>query len=135
MIVADASLLANLLIPGLDWASAVPVLERDPDWRAPRLWQYEFKNTLTKYVRHGGLPKETAQRLLQEAMVVMKSGEQAAPAADALAIAIEYETSAYDAEYVALAQVLGAPLVTYDQKLAKAVSGLVVSPAGFISSR
>jgi predicted nucleic acid-binding protein len=60
MIVADASLLANLLIPGLDQASAEAVQQRDSDWRAPGLWSYEFRNVLLKYIRRGDLTQDQA---------------------------------------------------------------------------
>jgi predicted nucleic acid-binding protein len=135
MIIADASLLANLLIPGLDNASAESVQKIDSDWRAPRLWQYEFKNTLVKYLRAGAIAEEAAENLLFHSQQIMKGAEQEAPSKDALTIAAKHKISAYDAEYVALAQQLGSPLITYDRKLIKAALGIAVSPTDFIWHR
>ena len=41
-----------------------------------------------------------------------------------LAVAAEYAITGYDAQYVALAQSLNAPLITEDRKLRKAVPGI-----------
>jgi predicted nucleic acid-binding protein len=131
MIVADASLLANLLIPGLDHASAESVQKIDSDWRAPRLWQYEFKNTLIKYVRVRAITEQTAENLLFHSLQIMKGAEQDAPSKDALTIATTHKISAYDAEYLAIAQQLGIPLITYDRKLVKAAPGIAFLPADF----
>jgi hypothetical protein len=39
MIVADASLLAHLLIPSPESALAEDVYRKDPEWSAPVLWR------------------------------------------------------------------------------------------------
>ena len=41
-----------------------------------------------------------------------------------LAVAVEYAITGYDAQHVALAQSLNAPLITEDRKLRKAVPGI-----------
>ena len=50
----------------------------------------------------------------------------------ALTIATEYEVIGYDAQYVALAKSLNAPLVTEDRKLRQAALGITVFMQEFV---
>lgn len=51
----------------------------------------------------------------------------------ALAVAAKYAITGYDAQYVALAQSLSAPLITEDRKLRKAVPGIAFSMQEFFA--
>ena len=51
----------------------------------------------------------------------------------ALAVAAKYAITGYDAQYVALAQSLNAPLITEDRKLREAVSGIAFSMQEFLA--
>jgi predicted nucleic acid-binding protein len=51
----------------------------------------------------------------------------------ALAVAAQYAIIGYDAQYVALAQNLNAPLITEDRKLRNAVPGVAFSMQEFLS--
>ena len=134
MIVADASLLAHLLIPGLEAPLAESVLILDAEWRAPGLWRYELKNVLLKSVRARALSEAVAEDLMVRASRAMDGAEQDAPSAAVMATAHALAISAYDAEYVALAHELGVPLVTFDRKLAKAARGIALLPADFVAA-
>ncbi len=50
-----------------------------------------------------------------------------------LAVAAGYAITSYDAQYVALAQSLNAPLITEDRKLRDAVPGVAVSMREFLA--
>jgi predicted nucleic acid-binding protein len=63
----------------------------------------------------------------------MGSVWQDAPSSAVIASAAAHKISSYDAEYVALAQHLRVPLITYDQKLVRAAAGIALSPADFLS--
>jgi predicted nucleic acid-binding protein len=52
MIVADANLLAYLLIEGDLTDEVRAVLRKDGEWCFPYLWRSEFRNILTKYIQH-----------------------------------------------------------------------------------
>ncbi len=60
MIVADASLLAHLLIPSRNSAFAEAVYRKDPEWSAPILWRSELRSVLRKHIRHSGMKIELA---------------------------------------------------------------------------
>ena len=51
----------------------------------------------------------------------------------ALAVATKYAITGYDAQYVALAQSLNAPLITEDRKLREAVPGIAFSMQDFLA--
>ena len=51
----------------------------------------------------------------------------------ALAVAAEYAITGYDAQYVALAQSLNAPLITEDRKLRNAAPGIALSMREFLA--
>jgi predicted nucleic acid-binding protein len=132
MIVADASLLANLLIPGLDAPLAEAVMRRDHHWNSPLLWRYEVKNVLVKYIRAEGITEMIADNLMTRALRAMISENREAASSETIRTALEFRISSYDAEYVALARSLGVPLVTFDKKLARAAGGIACLPAEFI---
>ena len=133
MIVADASLLANLIIPELDQTLAEAVYRFDPQWRAPGLWQYELRNVLLKYVKTRGMTETLAVAFMDRAFSAIQGAELQAPSLAVISTGASLRISSYDAEYVALARELGVPLVTFDKKLAKAASGIAFLPADFVA--
>ena len=60
MIVADASLVAHLLIPSPNSALAEAVYRKDPEWSAPVLWRSELRSILLKHIRHSRMKIELA---------------------------------------------------------------------------
>lgn len=126
MIVVDTNVLAYLWLPGASTEVARTLLEKDPDWQAPLLWRSEFRNVLATLVRAGQLGARVAQAAAQAAESQMVDREHPVPTEPVLRLAKASGCSAYDCEYVALAERLGVPLVTSDAKLARAFPGLAV---------
>jgi predicted nucleic acid-binding protein len=86
----------------------------------PDLFFIECTNILWKYVRRFDYPAETAQQDVADlARLPLQSVSTAALSADALTLAVERGSTAYDAAYVALAQRLSLPLVTADEALVR----------------
>jgi predicted nucleic acid-binding protein len=86
----------------------------------PDLFFIECTNILWKYVRRFDYPAEVAQRDVADlARLPLQIVSTAALAEDALALAVEHGSTAYDAAYVALAQRLSLPLVTADEALVR----------------
>jgi predicted nucleic acid-binding protein len=133
MIVADANLLAYLVIPGERTEEAAAVLQHDPFWVMPPLWQCEIRSVLLKYLRVGVLTSSQAIAVWERALKVVEGREAEPSTNQVLAMAQQSGRSSYDCEYVALASHLGVPLVTADRSLAKAFPDLVLSPEMFIS--
>ena len=119
MIVADTNVLAYYFVgfaspladAAIDWRL------RDADWRAPELWRSEFRNVLANYLRAKQLTSGSAVKIWREADAAMAVCTMAADAERVLALAARSGCSAYDCEYVELAQRLDVPLLTADKKL------------------
>ncbi len=134
MIVADTNLLVYLLMAGEHTQSAEAVFARDPDWCAPRLWRSEFRNVLAHYVRRGGLTLETAREIMAAGEDLLEGREYEVSSDAVLARVARSSCSAYDCEFVALAEELGARLVTSDAEVLAAFPATAVHPAEFAKS-
>lgn len=127
MIVVDTNVIAYLWLPGSRTTAAERLLRNDSDWNAPLLWRSEFRNVLAGCLRRGDLKLETALQIMSEAEGQMRSREFSVPSAQVLARVEESACSAYDCEFVVLAQELGVPLVTSDEKLLKSFPSVAQS--------
>ena len=134
MIVVDTNVIAYFLIQGDKTEQARRLWHSEPAWHVPSLWRHEFLNILSTFVRHGGSRPEEALGLWNRALELLEGQEVEVNLVRALELAIELDLSAYDAQYVALAQKLEAPLVTEDRRLLRAAVGIGVSMEAFLSS-
>ncbi|SNR98136.1 Predicted nucleic acid-binding protein, contains PIN domain [Methylobacillus rhizosphaerae] len=120
MIVVDSNVLAYLYLPGEFTEAAERLLQREQEWAAPLLWRSEFRNILAGYLRRGMLTFEQVSSLRTEAESLMRGFEFQIHSHDVLELVRDSECSAYDCEFVALAQRLDTKLVTMDKKVLKA---------------
>ncbi|MBW2524712.1 MAG: type II toxin-antitoxin system VapC family toxin [Deltaproteobacteria bacterium] len=135
MIVADTNLLSYLLIEGDRTAAARKVWQRDPQWRVPSLWRAEFLNVLATAVSVRVLDEPDALRAWTAAKRLL-TGREIQPAGQSvLHAAIRDRISAYDAQFVVVAEQLGVTLVTADRKLLRARRDLAVSIESFARMR
>ena len=132
MIVVDTSVIAYLLIEGDRTADAQALRLVDPDWRSEPFLLVEFSNLLATPVRAKALSAAQAKSLLESAAQQVAAWVEV-PHAEALAVALERQVSAYDARFVACARRLSAPLVTEDARLRVATPGLSMSIAEAVS--
>jgi len=132
MIVADTNLIASLFLPTSATRTAEAVLEKDPDWTAPTLWRYEFKNVLATQVRFMGLPVDQAVAVFDEAGGVILEPEIEVEPRTILRLAEAQKLTAYDAEFLALALALGLKIVTLDRAVLRAAPNFAMSPDAFI---
>jgi len=132
MIVADANLLAYLVMPGERTEEAEAVLAKDPTWVAPALWRSELRSVVHKYIMRGNLTIARAVALLGQAADVLGGREAEVDSHDILELAARSKCTTYDCEYVALANTLGVPLVTTDRAILRAFPKLAMTPAEFL---
>ncbi len=132
MIVADSNLIAYLLIPGDRNQVSEEVLRRDSHWAVPLLWRSEFRNILTLYMRHEGMVVEQAKITMSKVERLLSDREYAVNSEAVLDFVQKTALSAYDAEFVVLAEHFDTKVVTTDSKLLKAVPDRAVSPEGFL---
>lgn len=120
MIVVDVNVVAYYFIEGDKTAMARELMRTDPDWRLPALWRHEYLNLLATYARQGGATVAESRKLWRLAADLLLPREQEVEPEAALALAVDHKLSAYDAQYIALAQRLHTFLVTEDRRLARA---------------
>ena len=131
MIVVDTNLLVYLYVEGQRTRAAEAVMARDAAWVAPLLWRSEFRNTLAGLVRRRALAVEHAIQITHEAERAMMGREYSVVSHHVLQLAARSGCSAYDCEFVALAQDLDVPLVTADRALHRAVPAETITPETF----
>jgi predicted nucleic acid-binding protein len=117
MIAVDTNVLAYLFLTSTHSARAEQALRRDSEWIAPLLWRSEFRNVLARYMRQEVLSLHEAQAIMDAATDLMRGGEAQVVSHRVLSLAAGSTCSAYDCEFVALAQDMSVPLVTADQKI------------------
>jgi predicted nucleic acid-binding protein len=129
-LVLDASAALAACIPGeADSAAAGRLLdaslsEDGPALVTPDLFLVECASALRKAVLRGRIGGATASDALGALAVAVGDGIPASVlVAQALSLARRENVSLYDAMYVALAERVGAPLVTADRRLARALRG------------
>ncbi|MCK6526684.1 type II toxin-antitoxin system VapC family toxin [Myxococcota bacterium] len=120
MIVADTNLVSYLLIEGEQTEGARAVWSMDPDWRLPPLWRAEFLNVLATSARAGVLDREQALLVWGRATALFGGGEVEPEGEAVLEVALRWGLSAYDAQFVCVAERLGVPLVTADKAILRA---------------
>ena len=127
MIVADTNLIAYLLLGGAQLETARAVYARDHEWSAPILWRSEFANVLARYLRRGELTLAAAEEVYHLAEDLLSGREYFVPSARVLRLLTTSPCSAYDCEFVALAQILGARLVTSDKEVLRAFPQVAIT--------
>jgi predicted nucleic acid-binding protein len=131
VIVADTNLLIYLYVQGQRTEESEAVLQQDALWVAPLLWRSEFRNVLIGLVRTNALQLEEALAMIDEAERWLNGHEYSVVSRQVLELASRSGCSAYDCEFVALAQDLEVPLVTNDRQVLKAFPTTACSPAAF----
>lgn len=117
MIVVDTNIIAYLYLPTEHTTLAEELLVTDPDWAAPLLWRSELRNVLALYLRQGLLGFEDAFVIQTEAESLLAGREYDVGSLEVLRLAASSKCSAYDCEFVALAEFLRVRLVTADRQM------------------
>jgi len=134
VIVTDTNILAYLLIEGDRTKVCRKVLAMDPEWCAPFLWRSEFRNVLTTHMHHAGMKLAGAIARMAQAEALLAGREYSISSDVVLDLTTTNPVSAYDAEFVCLADKLGTVLITTDKLLLEKFSGIAISPEYYISA-
>ena len=108
---------------------------RDPVWTAPLLWRSEFRSILTGYLRRREIRIDDAVEVQQKAEALLSGREHVVPSEWVLRLVASSACSAYDCEFVALAEQLSVPLVTSDRAVLKEFPAVAISPSQFAERR
>jgi len=117
MIVVDNDVISYFWLEASRTPVARAVRQNDGDWRAPPLWRSEFRSVLYQHMAHRDLPLTDALQIADQVEADMRDATVGIRTADVLRLVDASGHSAYDCEYIALAQQLGVRLVTGDKRL------------------
>lgn len=131
MIVVDSNVICYYALPGTHTAVVDRLRARDPQWCVPPLWRSEFRNVVLGQIRRGAMELAAAQELVALTEAMLRDNEFAVDSSAVLARAAESGCTAYDCEYVVLAEELGVPLVTSDKQVLAAFPDRAVAPEQF----
>ena len=127
MIVVDTNIITYLYLPTKFTELAEALLEKDPHWIAPVLWISEFRNVLAFYLRQNIIQLDEALSIIQEAEHLLSDNEYRISSLAVMNLVSQSECSAYDCEYVALAEQTNSILVTQDKKILRNFSQISYS--------
>lgn len=125
MIVADASVVVELLLAGGEAAAIADLLLGDEAVAAPHLLDLEVAQVLRRWNLRGALDDERAAQALDD-LLALPIARQPHDLLVERVWELRESLTAYDAAYLALAELLDARLVTLDRGLA-AVAGRTVA--------
>lgn len=133
MIVVDTSVIASLWVPNDMEELAYKVLRKDPEWVAPLLWRSELRNVLALYLRKNILELSIVLQSIQEAEQLMESNAYEVNSIQVLQFVQQSNCSSYDCEFVALANDLGVPLISFDKQICREFPEIAVHPQAFVN--
>ncbi len=131
MIVVDTNVIASLYLETERSQQAEDALRKDSEWVAPILWRSELRNILAVQLRLQHLKLQEVLRVMEAAEAQLKDHEFEVPSLDVLRLAGESGCSAYDCEFVVLAQNLAIRLLTRDRKVQAAFPKVAVALEDF----
>jgi predicted nucleic acid-binding protein len=134
MIVVDTNIIGYLYLTSGRSTQAEQALVKDSGWVAPLLWRSELRNALALYIRKQILSSGEAQQIMGEAIGLMRDHEYEVNSLQVLRLVAASTCSAYDCEFVALAQDLGVPLVSVDRQILDQFPDTAVSLEEYASS-
>jgi len=134
MIVADTNIITYFLLPTSYSDSVDKLYKQDSEWLAPTLWRSEFRNVLALYLRKDIVTFEKALQLQETAESIMVNNEFDVTSTQVLSLVSKSNCSAYDCEFIALAQHFNIPLVTEDKKVLREFPSIAMSVLDFIKT-
>ncbi len=126
MIVVDTNVVVRLVVGGRDGADAARVFRQDPEWAAPAILMSGVRRVLLGLVREGSLTVDQAKAMCDDAALALGGRIVTVPSARVIDAALECGLSAEQAEFVAAARELGAPLATGDRAILSAARDVAV---------
>ena len=133
MIVVDTNIISYLYISGDRSRQSEDLLSYDSSWVAPILWRSEFRNVLARYLREKFLNMYDILLIIQQAEALLGNREYEISSAHIMQLVANSQCSAYDCEFVALAQYLDVPLITADKKIIREFPGIANSVNAYIA--
>ena len=133
MIVVDTNIISYLYITGSRSQQSEDLLSFDSNWLAPILWRSEFRNVLAQYLRKKLLNVDEILLIIQQAEKLLVDHEYEISSAHIMQLVQNSQCSAYDCEFIALAQYLDTPLITADKKILREFPDIAQTAESYLS--
>jgi len=117
MIVVDTNVISYFYLTSEYYVITEQLFLKNPIWAAPFLWRSEFRNVLSFYTRKQIITLHDAMQIFETAESLLQGREYEVNSNQVLKLSQNSGCSAYDCEFVNLAQDLNVPLVTMDKKI------------------
>jgi predicted nucleic acid-binding protein len=127
MIVVDTNVISYFYLSSEYSDLTEQLFLKTSSWAAPLLWRSEFRNVLSFYVGKEIITLQDAVQLFETALSLLQENEYEINTTQVLKLSQNSGCSAYDCEFVNLAQDLNVPLVTMDKKILQNFRGTAVS--------
>lgn len=131
MIVVDTNIICYRWIPTSHSLEVEKALAKDPDWIAPLLWRSEFRNALAGALRQKLITIDVANDIIDNAESHFTNRDFAVSSRAVLNLVAGSTCSAYDCEFVALAEEQRVELVTLDRQILRDFPRIAVSLGKF----
>ena len=132
MIVVDTNIICYRWMSSPNSAAAELALAKDPHWIAPVLWRSEFRNIMALALQTGTLTIHAALEIVHRAEASFEHNEFAVSSDAVLQLVATSNCTAYDCEFVALADAEGVRLVTADLKIVREFPKVAISLNQFL---
>lgn len=132
MIVADTNIISYFYLSSEYSELVEKLFLKTSEWAAPLLWRSEFRNVLALYVRKEIITLRDAVQIFETAAELLRHHEYEICTSRVLELSETSGCSAYDCEFVNLAQDLNVPLVTMDSKVLKAFPHTALSIQNYL---
>ena len=126
MTVVDTNVVVYFLIDGPWTARAERLRSRDRDWHVPSLFRSEWLNVMVKYLNRGDFDRDEAVRQYRRGLALVTVDELPPDPLRVINMHLESGCSTCDFQFVALAERLGAELVTLDDQVLKHFTAIAV---------
>lgn len=118
--VLDAAALFDLVLPTTAYRSIAPILQQTPELHIPALCDIEVASALRQALLSRAITEAHAMEAVRDYLDLPLIRHGHGELMDRI-LELRNNFSAYDAAYVALAEMLEAPLLTTDAKLTRAL--------------
>ena len=132
MIVVDTNIICYRWLPTSHSSDADNALAKDPDWIAPLLWRSEFRNAVAGAIRQKLITLQVANDIIEKAEGHFLDREFVVSSRAVLDLIANSMCSAYDCEFVALAEEQQVPLVTVDRQILREFPEITISLERFV---
>lgn len=119
MIVVDTNVIAHFALNGTLKEKTFELLRKEPNWAVPLLWKSEFRNVLALYLRKNMLSLNESFEIIDLVEGDLNLIEYSINSYQVLEFVKRSKCSAYDCEFIALANQLNTKLITDDKQILK----------------